>query len=94
LDRLDGEAFRSFASSRRILIPDTFKILCVPWQRKRADDLDGLASYDRIVGPSSSTFSRWAAFAGDHPWAGVMRATARNPEPLSEFKSRVVPWDY
>lgn len=58
-----------------------------------ADDLAGLASCDRIVGPISSTFSRWAAFAGDRPWAGVMRATAEDPMPALDFEPGIVPWD-
>lgn len=199
MDRLDGEAFRSFASSRRILIPDTFKILCVPWLRKHADevrrffappqallakwtalqdgwhrrwpltvavhmratdfrsaqggryyltpgqfadllraspdidpaqtlfvlfsdqnflgnadfealgkafaglnhvlmqgsmldDLVGIGSCDTIVGPASSTFSRWAAFAGNRPWAGAVRPQKGQPPERLVFEKGPLPW--
>lgn len=57
------------------------------------DDLCGLMACDRIIGPLSSTFSRWAAFATDRPWLGI------NQEFLTcdgrpEFKKAVIPWDY
>ena len=57
------------------------------------DDLCGLMACNRIVGPLSSTFSRWAAFAADRPWLGVSREFLTydgNPE----FKKAVIPWDY
>lgn len=57
-----------------------------------ADDLAGIASCDRIVGPATSTYSRWAAFAGDKPWAGASRAMI-DQDALLEFRTDLVPWD-
>ncbi len=56
-----------------------------------ADDLAGIASCDRIVGPMTSTYSRWAAFADDKPWAGVSRAMIGQDVSL-EFRADLVPW--
>lgn len=56
------------------------------------DDLAGIASCDRIVGPATSTYSRWAAFAGAKPWAGVSRAMI-GKDALLEFRADLVPWD-
>jgi hypothetical protein len=59
-----------------------------------ADDMAGIASCDRIVGPFTSTFSRWAAFAQSRPWGGVARTMlADTTAPLS-FKDDLVPWDF
>jgi hypothetical protein len=58
------------------------------------DDLVGIASCDRIVGPIASTFSRWAAFYRNRPWAGVSRALlAENAERFT-FINDLVPWDF
>jgi hypothetical protein len=197
--QFDGEAFRLFASSRQVLILDTFKILCVPWLRKHADevrrffappravlakwtalqdawhrrwpltvavhmratdfqraqggryyltpgefadllraspdidptqtlfvlfsdqnflgnadfeslgkafagldhvlmqgsvldDLVGIGSCDMIVGPVSSTFSRWAAFARNRPWAGAVRPPQGEPFAPLVFEAAPLPW--
>lgn len=58
------------------------------------DDLVGIGSCDRIVGPASSTFSRWAAFAGDRPFAGVARAMLEPGSEALHFRPHLVPWDY
>ena len=58
------------------------------------DDLAGLASCDRIVGPETSTYSRWAAFMGCRPWAPVTRVLVGQESPLLQFRDCVVPWDY
>ena len=58
-----------------------------------ADDLCGLMACDRLLGPATSTFSRWAAFAGNRPWAGLGREMLDNRKPL-EFVVAPVPWDY
>lgn len=58
------------------------------------DDLVGIGSCDRIVGPASSTFSRWAAFAGDRPFAGVARAMLEQGSEALRFQPHLVPWDY
>jgi hypothetical protein len=58
-----------------------------------ADDLCGLMACDRIIGPATSTFSRWAAFAGDREWAGIRREFLENRQAV-EFVSSPVPWDY
>ncbi len=198
--QLDGEAFREFASGRKVLILDSFKILCTPWVRKHAeevrrifappqvlsakwaalqhawhkqwpatvavhmratdfqhaqggryyltaseyarllrtsaaidpaktlfllfsdrnlhadadfetlrdafvglnyvfmhgsaiDDLVGIGSCDMIVGPASSTFSRWAAFAQKRPWAGASRCQ-ENEGQLNQlvFSDDQIPW--
>ena len=57
------------------------------------DDLSGLMSCDKIVGPETSTFSRWAAFAGEKPWAGLSR-NSLDTKDLFEFKKCPIPWDY
>jgi hypothetical protein len=59
-----------------------------------ADDLAGIASCDRIVGPVTSTFSRWAAFAGKRPWAGVSRRTFTDVDAKLKFQQEIYPWDY
>jgi hypothetical protein len=59
-----------------------------------ADDLAGIASCDRIVGPFTSTFSRWAAFADARPWAGVGRAMLSDDNVRLRFKHDLVPWDF
>jgi hypothetical protein len=57
------------------------------------DDLAGIASCDRIIGPGSSTFSRWAAFYGNRPWAGVSRdLLVENAERVT-FMNDLIPWD-
>jgi hypothetical protein len=58
------------------------------------DDLVGIGACDRIVGPATSTFSRWAAFAGDRPFAGVARAMLEPDGDALRFRSHLVPWDY
>ena len=57
------------------------------------DDLCGLMFCDKIIGPKVSTFSRWAAFAGNKSWAGVGRKTLENKGPL-DFIDCPIPWDY
>lgn len=57
------------------------------------DDLAGLASCDRIVGPATSTFSRWAAFSGNRPWAFVARRLIESEPMALQFRT-VLPWDY
>ncbi len=59
-----------------------------------ADDLAGIASCDRIVGPVTSTYSRWAAFAKARPWAGVSRPMLAGQTSGLRFRSDLVPWDY
>lgn len=58
------------------------------------DDLVGIGSCDWVVGPASSTFSRWAAFAQNRRWAGVSRP--QNGAAAAGFvvKESVIPWDY
>lgn len=58
-----------------------------------ADDLCGLMACDRIIGPATSTFSRWAAFAANRQWAGIRRELLGNGQAL-EFVTSPVPWDY
>lgn len=57
------------------------------------DDLCGMMACDRLIGPSNSTFSRWAAFASGRPWAGVNRSAIDLDAPVS-FVESLVPWDY
>lgn len=57
------------------------------------DDLGGLMACDRIVGPSTSTFSRWAAFAADRQWAGISRDFLTHTGVL-DFITCPIPWDY
>ncbi|MCZ8312809.1 MAG: hypothetical protein O9320_18335 [Magnetospirillum sp.] len=59
-----------------------------------ADDMAGIGSCDRIVGPVTSTFSRWAVFARARPWAGVSRSMLAGEAPGLQFRSGLVPWDY
>tara|TARA_Y100001968_G_C19347912_1_gene713080 strand:- start:53 stop:988 length:936 start_codon:yes stop_codon:yes gene_type:complete len=56
------------------------------------DDLTGLISCDRIIGPKTSTFSRWSAFAGDNQWAGIERESI-NKTNLLEFTKCPIPFD-
>lgn len=58
-----------------------------------ADDLCGLMACDRVVGPATSTFSRWAAFAANRQWAGIGREFLGNGQAV-EFVTSPVPWDY
>ena len=58
------------------------------------DDLAGLASCDLVIGPATSTFSRWASFAGNRPWAGVDRTLLDRKGPALDFRDGLVPWDY
>ena len=48
---------------------------------------------DRVIGPATSTFSRWAAFAADREWAGIRREFLENGQAV-EFVTSPVPWDY
>ncbi len=57
------------------------------------DDLCGLMFCDKILGPTVSTFSRWAAYAGNKPWAGIGRNTLKYSEPL-DFIKCPIPWSY
>ncbi|MCR4378620.1 MAG: hypothetical protein NUV50_11085 [Rhodospirillales bacterium] len=57
------------------------------------DDLCAMMSCDRLIGPSTSTFSRWAAFAAGLPWAGANRMLIENNAPI-KFIDTPVPWDY
>ena len=57
------------------------------------DDLSGLMHCDKIIGPSASTFSRWAAFSGNKYWAGVSRSLIGSSDKL-EFRKCPIPWDY
>jgi hypothetical protein len=57
-------------------------------------DLIGLASCDAIVGPATSTFSRWAAFAGEKQWAGLSREQLAGVTSPIRYVESIVPWDY
>lgn len=57
------------------------------------DDLSGLMHCDKIIGPATSTFSRWAAFSGNKDWVGVSRSLLKSSKKL-EFKKCPIPWDY
>lgn len=57
------------------------------------DDLCGMMHCDRLIGPSNSTFSRWAAFASGLPWAPTNRTRINDNTPLT-FIETPVPWDY
>lgn len=57
------------------------------------DDLTGLMHCDRIICPASSTYSRWAAFAGKLPWAAVSRSTLEVKDTI-DFNPFPHPWDY
>lgn len=57
------------------------------------DDLSGLISCDRIIGPETSTFSKWAAFSGNKPWCGISRDSLNSKKELS-FINCPIPWDY
>ena len=48
---------------------------------------------DKIIGPATSTFSRWAAFSGNKDWVGVSRSLLKSSKKL-EFKKCPIPWDY
>jgi len=57
------------------------------------DDLSGLIACDKIIGPHTSTFSRWAAYAGNKEWAGIGRESLHDDIPL-EFSRCPIPWNY
>ena len=57
------------------------------------DDLSGLISCDKIIGPKTSTFSRWAAFYGNKYWAGINKKTLVENK-LLDFMKSPIPWDY
>tara|TARA_B100000212_G_C27285895_1_gene495155 strand:- start:15 stop:926 length:912 start_codon:yes stop_codon:yes gene_type:complete len=57
------------------------------------DDLTGLIFCDKIIGPKTSTFSKWAAFYGNKIWAGLGRKSLTDMLQL-EFKKVEVPFDY
>ena len=57
------------------------------------DDLTGLVFCDKIIGPKTSTFSKWAAFYGNKYWAGISRKSLTDLQIL-EFKKISIPWDY
>jgi hypothetical protein len=61
-------------------------------QGNAIDDLVGIGSCDMIVGPATSTFSRWAAFSQNRPWAGVARPQNGLPLENLTFKTGEVPW--
>ncbi|MCW8914471.1 MAG: hypothetical protein OQK24_01310 [Magnetovibrio sp.] len=57
------------------------------------DDLCAMMHCDRLIGPSNSTFSRWAAFAAGLPWMGVSNVLLQEGAKLS-FIDTPIPWDY
>ena len=57
------------------------------------DDLSGLMACDKIIGPSTSTFSKWAAFAGYKDWAGICRISLKESNALKFFRCPI-PWNY
>ncbi|NIY75450.1 hypothetical protein HED22_07330 [Thalassospira sp. HF15] len=57
------------------------------------DDLTGLMHCDRIVCAATSTYARWAAFAGKADWIGVTRQVLTDTNNL-EFQPHPYPWDY
>ncbi len=57
------------------------------------DDLTGLMQSDRIIGPKTSTFSRWCAFAGNKEWAGIDRKSIQKNN-LLEFMKCPIPFDH
>lgn len=61
-------------------------------QGSMMDDLVGIGSCDIIVGPASSTFSRWAAFARNRPWAGAVRPQKGQPPDRLVFEKGPLPW--
>lgn len=58
----------------------------------QANDLAGISSCDRVIGPMSSTYSRWAAFARGRPWVGVWRGHLESDDQPIAFQDKVVPW--
>ena len=58
------------------------------------DDMVGLMSCDMIIGPASSTFSRWAAFAANKKWLGINRALVDNTDEPLKLLNSPIPWEY
>tara|TARA_Y100001970_G_C14110203_1_gene790444 strand:+ start:280 stop:1215 length:936 start_codon:yes stop_codon:yes gene_type:complete len=56
------------------------------------DDLTGLMHTDRIIGPKTSTFSRWCGFIGNKPWAGIGRKSI-NKKNILQFKRCPIPFE-
>ena len=57
------------------------------------DDLCGLMHCDKIIGPMTSTFSRWPAFAGNKEWAGLRRSSLYDNKAI-KFITCPIPWGY
>jgi hypothetical protein len=57
------------------------------------DDMTGLMHCDRIVCAATSTYARWAAFAGKADWIGVSRELLKDTTRL-EFQSYPYPWEH
>jgi hypothetical protein len=49
---------------------------------------------DIVIGPSSSTFSRWAAFAANKKWLGINREVVKNTNESLKLLNSPIPWGY